>query len=630
MNIELQKKLMKIMDNTRTWDFSTIETRLYVLTLFLIKSISEQSKESSSWNSIKENAINLGTRVDKALKNLENQNDFLKGIVEDIKFERFQKEGMNVDLLILITVIDSIDFEKYDVSSCTDNINELFDAREGAAAGQFTSPKRIGELLVGLLNQKGGELYDGTVGTGSFLIEQHKLDPTTKLFGQEISKDVWLLCKLNLLLHQVTDTVIKFGDTMKEPILESDELKKFDGILMEQPIGIKQLDHDIAKKDIFGRFKYGVPRNMFSETALLLHALSCLKTTGKAVIVIPQGFLFRGGAEQEIREGLLKDDVIETIISMPTNLYVGRGIGISIIVLNKNKEKDMKKKVHMIHAQDFFGKEKRMNFLRKEDADQILDIYHNRKQIENISNLVDMEEILSNQCNLVPNQYFSKKTIETELLGTVVVDKTIYEQTEIKKQNLENFVEVYRGYGQGEKIEGTHEIKIINIADITEDGIDFSNLKKIKIQDMKKVEKFLIAEGDLLLSCRGTAYKFAIVPEINEPIIISSNLIGIKAKTNTLPDYILLFLESPIGKYYLESIQKGTIIRVLNVNDLKTIPVPLLSKEEQEKIVEAYQKANEEYKKQLQAAKESLKNSHLSIYKEMGIKQSFEQEKGDD
>ena len=630
MNTELQKKLMKIMDITRDWRFKTNESRMYVLILLLIKSTSEQNEKDTNWKVIKENAIDLGTKIDQTLKNIEKQNDILKGITKEIKFERGQTEKENITLFRLVTLIDTLDFKEYKLSLCTEIINELFDAKEGSSSSYFTSPKQIGELLVGLLNQKGGELYDGTVGTGSFLVKQHVFSSDTTLYGQDISKNIWLLCKLNLLLHGITKATIKFGESLSEPILEGNELKKFDGIFMEQPNGIKEIDHEIAKNDPFGRFKYGIPKSMFSETALLLHALSCLKQNGKAVIVIPQGFLFRGGAEQQIREGLLREDVIETIISMPTNLYAGRGIGIAIIVLNKNKPTDLKKKIHMIHAQDFFEKGKRMNFLRKEDADHILDIYHNRKQIENISTIIENTDILSNQCNLVPNQYFTKALIESELLGDIVVEKDVYENSEMKKQNLGQLVEVYRGYGQGEKMEGTHEIKIINIADITEDGIDFSKLKTIKIEDMKKIEKFLITEGDLLVSCRGTTDKYALVPKINEPIIISNNLVGIRLKKDVLPSFILLFLESPIGKYYLESIQKGSVIRVLNVNDLKSIPVPVLSLEEQEKIVETYQKAKEEYKKQLQAAKETLINAHLDIYKKMGIQDSFESKKGDD
>lgn len=142
-------------------------------------------------------------------------------------------------------------------------------------------------------------------------------------------------------------------------------------------------------------------------------------------IILPHGVLFRGGAEQRIREKLLKDGNIDTVIGLPSNLFFSTGIPVCILVLKNAKEDD----VLFINASEHYKKEKRQNILRdgkvdgvfKEgepnDIKKIIDTYINRPEepIERYARRVSMEEIEKNDFNLNISRYVSTAIAEKKI-----------------------------------------------------------------------------------------------------------------------------------------------------------------------------------------------------------------------
>ncbi|MFN3788457.1 MAG: N-6 DNA methylase, partial [Sulfurihydrogenibium azorense] len=121
--------------------------------------------------------------------------------------------------------------------------------------------------------------------------------------------------------------------------------------------------------------------------------------------VMPHGVLFRGGQEKVIREGIVKDDLIEAIIGLPPKLFYNVGIPACIIVINKKKPEHLKGKIFFINADREYGEGRNQNYLRPEDIEKIVTVFDKKLEIPKYSRLVDIKEIEENDFNLNIRRY---------------------------------------------------------------------------------------------------------------------------------------------------------------------------------------------------------------------------------
>ena len=135
-------------------------------------------------------------------------------------------------------------------------------------------------------------------------------------------------------LHGNETAEIYKGDTITSPQLTNGtRLKTFDYVVMNPPFSVKSWSNGLEED--YGRFEYGKPPEKNGDYAFLLHALTSLKSEGKAAVILPHGVLFRGNAEGNIRRELLKRGFIKGVIGLPANLFYGTGIPACIVVLDK-------------------------------------------------------------------------------------------------------------------------------------------------------------------------------------------------------------------------------------------------------------------------------------------------------
>ena len=161
------------------------------------------------------------------------------------------------------------------------------------------------------------------------------------------------------------------------------------------------------------RFKsHGLAPKSAADFAFLLHGFHYLKDEGVMAIILPHGVLFRGGAEERIRQKLLKDGHIDTVIGLPANLFYSTGIPVCILVLKKCKKPD---DVLFINAAEHFVKGKRQNQLSEEHIAKIIDTYQNRTEETRYSRRVEMAEIEKNDFNLNISRYISTAVGEEEI-----------------------------------------------------------------------------------------------------------------------------------------------------------------------------------------------------------------------
>jgi type I restriction enzyme M protein len=315
-----------------------------------------------------------------------------------------------------------------------------FAAGSGKKAGEFYTPQEISTILSRIVildsqdpttgpKPKLEKVLDFACGSGSLLLNvrtQLKEGKGTvgKIYGQEKNVTTYNLARMNMLLHGMKDTEFEIfhGDTLLNQWDELNEMNpskkiEFDAIVANPPFSLRWEPNDALAEDF--RFKsYGLAPKSAADFAFLLHGFHFLGSSGTMAIILPHGILFRGGAEARIREKLLKDNHIDTIIGLPSNLFYSTGIPVCILVLKKCKKHD---DVLFINASEHYKPGKRQNSLEEEHIQKIVETYQFRPgNIERYARRVSMEEIKKNDYNLNISRYVSTADDEEPIdLGEV-------------------------------------------------------------------------------------------------------------------------------------------------------------------------------------------------------------------
>nr|WP_054549550.1 class I SAM-dependent DNA methyltransferase [Lysinibacillus sphaericus] len=358
---------------------------------------------------------NIGQMLNKALDAIEEANpQTLSGIFKGrINFNK-EVDGKSIlknkDLKDMIDHFNQFpelinsNFEFPDLlGAAYEYLLKYFADESGKKGGQFYTPHQVVRLLVRLLKpQEGMSIYDPTAGSGGMLIQSYQYiedqgqnAENIQLHGQELDPTVVAICKMNIILHNISNYKIEYGDTLTEPLnVEKGELIQFDRVIANPPFS---QNYTRADMQFTNRFRYGFTPETGKKADLMFvqHMLASCKRDGKVVVVMPHGVLFRGGKEKEIREGMLKEDndVIEGIIGLPPHLFYGTGIPACVIVLNKNKPDELRNKVLFINADQDYAEGKNQNTLRPEDIEKIEYVFTNKIEEDKYSKLVDLSTI---------------------------------------------------------------------------------------------------------------------------------------------------------------------------------------------------------------------------------------------
>ncbi len=371
----------------------------------------------------------IGSRLNKALAQLERENEVLQGVLQHINFKAEINSKPKVSNQQLKDLIDHFNqpqfvlvndnFEFPDLlGAAYEYLIKYFADSAGKKGGQFYTPARVVRLMVQLLKPaEAMGIYDPTAGSGGMLIqsaqyveEQGGDARNLELWGQDSDGAVVSICKMNLILHNIKDVGrIAYGDTLREPQNVRDgRLMQFDRVIANPPFSQNYNRAGMERPD---RFRYGFAPESGKKADLMFvqHMLASLKRTGKMAVVMPHGVLFRGGKEKEIRQRMMADSeygcVIEAIVSLPPNLFYGTGIPAAILVCNKNKPDERRNKILFINAEAEYAEGKNQNVLRPEDIEKISDVYAHMLEVPNYSRLVDLSEIEANDWNLSIRRY---------------------------------------------------------------------------------------------------------------------------------------------------------------------------------------------------------------------------------
>ena len=376
--------------------------------------------KGARWDDLMKVGENRAEAIDKALLAIEERNGkYLEGVLDGIRFNDARRFGdastMDSIMQRLLSHFGGIPLGNRNLAepdilgNAYEYLIERFAEGSGKKGGEFYSPRMVVKLIVELLKPaEGMRIQDPTCGSGGMLIECGDYvsarggDPRNlTLTGQEKNYGTWSICKLNMLLHNFPDADIRSGDTILTPRFErAGVLDVFDRVIANPPFSLKEW-HGVEAKagkssesgeakvdpkevrerfenDPYHRFNRGIPPSTKGDMAFLLHMVAVCKDNGMIGVVMPHGVLFRGGSEGEIRQALLKEDLIEAVIGLPEQLFFGTGIPTSILILNKRKPAARRKKVLFIDASPagFYREGKNRNYLRLEDILRIAAVFH--------------------------------------------------------------------------------------------------------------------------------------------------------------------------------------------------------------------------------------------------------------
>jgi len=288
-------------------------------------------------------------------------------------------------------------------------------------AGEFYTPRTIVSLLVKLLAPKAGEtVYDPAAGTGGMLIEAiHYMnnDKQTygRIYGQEKNLANSAIARMNLFLHGTRDFNISQGDTLRSPnFLWRGELQTFDCVIANPPFSLKAWGAQQFSSDVYGRNLWGSPTDSNADFAWLQHMVKSMDSkNGRLAVVLPQGVLFRGGKEREIRKAMVESDKLQYVIALTGGIFYSTGVSACILVLNNNKPDEHIGKVCLVDATTIYTAQRAQNIMTEDDVSAVYKLCTDYKDVIEKVKIATIADIENEGYSLSVSGYIEKAAKET-------------------------------------------------------------------------------------------------------------------------------------------------------------------------------------------------------------------------
>lgn len=405
--------------------------------------------KNARWSYLEEHSKddNIGEIIDDALTLIEKDNTSLKNVLP----KDYNSPTMrNVNLGELIDLFTNIKVGTKDAiqSDVLGRIYEYFLGQfaknELQKGGEFYTPACLVRTMVECIEPYQGRVYDPACGSGGMFIQSLKFVQEHQgnvnnigIYGQEKNPTTWRLAKMNLAIRSLNGDLGKYAaDTFTEDLQKD---LKADFILANPPFNL-EWDVDKVSKD--PRWRYGLAPKNNANYAWLQHMISKLSQNGKMACILANGSLSAGGQEGEIRKKLIENDLVDCIISMPTNLFYTVTVPCSIWIINRNKKQ--KGKTLFINANNLGTMvTRRLRELSEEDIKKVAEIYHNYQNNENYENIngfcyyASTEEIESKDYVLTPGRYVGVEDVEDD--GIPFEEKMKNITFELSKQFEESY-----------------------------------------------------------------------------------------------------------------------------------------------------------------------------------------------
>ena len=343
------------------------------------------------WRDVRETAANVGAALARAMRAIERANpDTLARVFGAADWGNREMLGDEL-LKDLIEGLSGVPLGNTAVAS--DILGDAYeyligrfaDITRRKKAGEFYTPRSVVRMMVELLDpQEGESIYDPACGTGGMLlgaiehVQRAGCDPRTffgRIFGEEKNLTTSSMARMNLVLHGIEDFRIEQNDTLRHPAFTdpAGALATFDCVIANPPFSLKEWGREVWEADPWGRAAFGLPPASYGDYAWVQQMVASMAAdAGRMAVVLPQGALFRKGAEGRIRRALLEEDLIEAVIGLAPNIFYGTGLAPAVVTLRRTKRRGRRGKVIVIDASSLFRKGRAQNFLDPAHAERII------------------------------------------------------------------------------------------------------------------------------------------------------------------------------------------------------------------------------------------------------------------
>jgi type I restriction enzyme M protein len=374
----------------------------------------------------------LGEHLTTAIRAISHANPSLQGVIDIVDYNEIRNGEREISDEALSRLIELLSNTRYrlglnDVEPdflgrAYEYLLRKFAEGQGQSAGEFFTPLEVGWLIAYLVQPKQGEeVYDLCSGSAGLLIKcqlalkerEKQIARPLKLYGQELTGSSFAIARMNMVIHDMEGEIAR-GNSMTNPkFLDGPSLKRFDIVVTNPMWNQDNFETTTYENDPFERFagRGGFAPASSADWAWLQNVHAFLNDKGRAAVVIDTGAASRGSGsqgenkEKAIRRWFVDNDVIESVILLPDNLFYNTTAAGIIIVLNCNKPKDRQRKVILINASNEFKKGRPKNFIPDEAVKKITDAFHAGKDVERFVKVVSVEEVIKNDYNLSPSRY---------------------------------------------------------------------------------------------------------------------------------------------------------------------------------------------------------------------------------
>jgi type I restriction enzyme M protein len=316
------------------------------------------------WNTIASAAhtAEIGTVIDNAMRAIEKENVSLKNVLPK------NYASPDLDKRVLGDVVDLFtNMNMGDTEESKDLLGRTYEyciaqfaAYEGVKGGEFYTPSSIVKTIVAVLKPFNNcRVYDPCCGSGGMFVQSAKFIQahsgnrgSISVYGQESNADTWKMAKMNMAIRGIdADLGAYQADTFFNDLQPT---LKADFIMANPPFNLSNWGQEKLIEDV--RWKYGLPPATNANYAWIQHMIHHLAPNGKLGLVLAKGALStETGGEDVIRKNLIESDLVEAIISIPTQMFYSTQIPVALWFISKNKKNkgktvfiDARKLGHMV------------------------------------------------------------------------------------------------------------------------------------------------------------------------------------------------------------------------------------------------------------------------------------------
>jgi type I restriction enzyme M protein len=384
--------------------------------------------------------VGEGERITSLLRAIARENPKLEGIIDRVDFNATTHGQRDLDDDRLSSLIEAIsakrlglaDVEADIIGKSYEYLIRKFAEGGGQSAGEFYTPSEVGTIMSRVLQPEPGmEIYDPTCGSGGLLVKceiameaaaKGQKPAPLKLYGQEYTPETWAMANMNMIIHDM-EGKIEIGDTFKNPKFRTQEgrLRTFDRVVanpMWNQDWFTEADYDADELDRFPAGA-GFPGKSSADWGWVQHIHASLNERGRAAIVLDTGAVSRGSGnagtnkEKNVRQWFVDQDLVESVLYLPENLFYNTTAPGIVLFLNKAKPKARRGKVFLVNASQIFEKGDPKNFIPEEGIQRIVATLTGWKEEEKLSRIVDHAELKKNDYNISPSRYIHTGDEET-------------------------------------------------------------------------------------------------------------------------------------------------------------------------------------------------------------------------